>query len=196
MKIVGAAFRLPWDDLRIAVAGPTGSGKTTLARDLAGVLDLPCVELDSLFHGPNWVPRETFVEDVARFISGPRWVTEWQYEAARPKLLARATTLVWLDLPTWRVQSQLWRRTFRRWRRSEELWNGNREPELRVLLSRTDDSILWWGWKYRNRFRALPDRLIYMARETGIPRSDLDKLVIVHLTSHRQVRLWLALQSG
>lgn len=194
MKIVGPGFRLPQQVQRIAVVGPTGSGKTTLARSLATCLALPCAELDSLFHGPNWVPRETFLQEVTDFIAKDQWVTEWQYKVARPLLLARATTLVWLDLPTGRVQTQLWCRTFRRWATHEELWHGNREPGLRVLLSRSDNSILWWGWKHRNALRGLPLVVQEMARGAGIPQSHLDGLVIVHLRTNKQVHDWLRLQ--
>ncbi|MBT8194426.1 MAG: AAA family ATPase [Acidimicrobiia bacterium] len=35
---------------RIAVVGPPGSGKTTVARELADRLHLPHIELDSIFH--------------------------------------------------------------------------------------------------------------------------------------------------
>jgi ATP-dependent protease Clp ATPase subunit len=37
---------------RILVVGRTGSGKTTLARELAAALHVPHVELDSLYFGP------------------------------------------------------------------------------------------------------------------------------------------------
>lgn len=195
MKIVGSIYRLPQQTQRIAVVGPTGSGKTTLARTLAANLALPCVELDSLFHGPNWVPRETFMQEVTRFVSQDGWVTEWQYKVARPLLLARSTTLVWLDLPTWRVQTQLWCRTFRRWATHEELWHGNREPGLRVLLSRSDNSILWWGWKHRNQLRDLPRIVQEMASSAGIAQSHLGELVIVRLQTRQQVCDWLRLQN-
>ncbi len=51
---------------RIAVFGPSGSGKTTLGRQLGALLDLPVVELDSMFHRENWepTPLEEFRESV------------------------------------------------------------------------------------------------------------------------------------
>ena len=39
---------------RINVVGTSCSGKTTLARAIAGRLGLPYTELDALFWGPRW----------------------------------------------------------------------------------------------------------------------------------------------
>ena len=44
--------------------GVSGAGKTTLAARLGRLLDVPHVEIDALFHGPGWTPREAFVADV------------------------------------------------------------------------------------------------------------------------------------
>lgn len=46
---------------RILVAGASGAGKSTLAADISAKLGIPYTEIDSLFHGPNWEPREDFV---------------------------------------------------------------------------------------------------------------------------------------
>ncbi len=43
---------------RIAVVGTPGSGKTTVARDLAERLDLVHIELDGLFHQTGWQPLD------------------------------------------------------------------------------------------------------------------------------------------
>lgn len=107
---------------RILVAGVSGAGKTTLCREIARRSGIPHTEIDALFHGPGWTPRPEFVADVQRLVSQPSWVTEWQYDAARPLLAECADTLVWLDLPFWTVTfPRVVRRTVRRSLRREEL---------------------------------------------------------------------------
>ena len=51
---------------RIVIVGSTGSGKSTLAGQLASQLDLPHIELDGLFWGPNWTETspEVFIPKV------------------------------------------------------------------------------------------------------------------------------------
>jgi adenylate kinase family enzyme len=48
---------------RIVVVGTTGSGKTTMAGQLAGRLGYPHVEQDALNWGPDWTmrPNEEFL---------------------------------------------------------------------------------------------------------------------------------------
>jgi adenylate kinase family enzyme len=90
---------LPHPPCRVAVAGVSGAGKTTLAGRIAKAIGAPHIEIDSLYHGPDWVPRESFLDDVRSLVTGDTWTTEWQYKAARPILLERVDLLVWLDLP-------------------------------------------------------------------------------------------------
>ena len=40
--------------MRIAITGLAGSGKTTLAAELARTLGIRHVEIDALHHGPHW----------------------------------------------------------------------------------------------------------------------------------------------
>ncbi|MDQ1740701.1 MAG: hypothetical protein QOE53_2353, partial [Pseudonocardiales bacterium] len=112
---------------RVLVAGSAGAGKSTLAAELARRQQLPYTELDSLFHGPGWVPRPQFLDDVRAVVAGDSWVSEWQYDDARPLLLARADTLIWLDFPRRTVMQRVLRRSLRRGLLRERTFNDNTE---------------------------------------------------------------------
>lgn len=132
---------------RILIAGVTGSGKTTLAQRLSAIRDLPRVELDALFHGPDWTPRPTFLDDVRAFAATERWVTEWQYtsKGTDPILAPRADLAIWLDYPYRIVRARLLRRTISRSVLRRELWNGNREKPLWAMLRQgPEENILRW----------------------------------------------------
>ena len=71
MRAAGPTAQL--DHLRrVVVIGTTGSGKTTLARELARALGTVHVEFDSYRHGPNWTetPDGEFVRQLAHALNG------------------------------------------------------------------------------------------------------------------------------
>lgn len=171
---------LPVRPVRVLVAGTAGSGKTTLAVRVGQALELPHTEIDSLFHGPNWTPRPSFLADVDSFTRQERWVTEWQYSAVRDLLADRADLLVWLDLPRTQVMRQVILRTLRRRLRRQVLWNGNREPPLWTVL-RDRDHIVRWAWRTNALCAARVAAL--QERRPGLP--------VVQLTSHHQARVWI-----
>jgi adenylate kinase family enzyme len=174
--VLGADDPLDPVPRRVLVAGTTGVGKTTTAGRIGRVLGLPHTEIDSLYHGPGWVPRDTFVADVERYTSEPAWVTEWQYTSVRAMLAERADTLVWIDLPTAQALWRLLRRTLHRRFGRIELWNGNVEPSLWTFF--TDRGhILRWGISTRNVTRRRMPELVETAPH----------LRIVHLRSQREV---------
>ena len=170
---------------RVVVAGGSGVGKSTLARRLGDRLGLPYTEIDGLFHGPDWTRRAEFDADVAALAARQAWITEWQYESARPVLAARAGMLVWLDLPfpvtLWRVVA----RTLRRSRSREPLWNGNVEPGLWHAVS-DPEGIIRWSIATRGKYR----RLIPEVAAAN------PALVVVRLRSRGEVESWLGSPPG
>ncbi len=167
---------------RISIIGTTGSGKSTLAAQLARILEMPCIELDSLHWQPNWTPadRDQFRSEVAEAVRAERWVVEGGYTVVRPLLWARADTVVWLDYSFPVTLSRLLRRTARRVFRRETLWDGCEET-LSKTLSR--DSILVWLLKtYRSNRRKFTAQL-------ALPENQ--HLRVLRFTSPRQAKAWL-----
>jgi adenylate kinase family enzyme len=128
---------------RIVVAGASGSGKTTLAARIGVAAGLPHTEIDAVHWHAEWTPNPRFVEDVVALAAGDGWVTEWQYDVARPLLTARAELLVWLDPPRPVVLARVLRRTLARRLGRLELWNGNSEPPLRTFFTDRNHIVRW-----------------------------------------------------
>ncbi|WP_174777043.1 AAA family ATPase [Cryobacterium lactosi] len=173
---------LPQRPRRVLVAGVSGTGKTTLAARIAGLTGGAHTEIDALFHGPNWVQRPDFLDDVRAFIAAESWTTEWQYSVARPLLAESADLLVWLDLPFLRVTlPRVIRRTIRRRVHREALWNGNVEPPLHTVFTDREHIVRWAVSTRRNYHQRVPQLAL-----------EHPHLVVVRLRSQREVERWLA----
>lgn len=133
--------------------GNSGSGKTTVARAIAAALGVPHLELDSVFHQPDWQPLATgeFRRVVSELAAAESWVVDGNYSDVRDIVWARADTVVWVDPSRHRVMRQLIARTMRRMATGAELWNGNRERW--VYLFRRDESIILWAWTHHRTYR-------------------------------------------
>ena len=169
---------------RISVVGTTGAGKTTLARQIARWLEIPHVELDALYWGPDWTPApvQVFRVRVADAVKEDAWVVDGNYSRVRNMVWERAQMAIWLDYTLPVILWQLIRRTLRRSIGQDQLWNENRESLYRALFSR--ESIVLWALKtYRRRrkeYSALFEETAYA------------HLNVVHLPSPRSARAWMA----
>lgn len=108
-------------------------------------------------------------------------MVEWQYSAVRAKILERADTLIWLDLPTPLTLYQLTRRTVHRRLRKVELWNGNYEGPLHGFFT-DSDHIMRWGVRTRNKLR----------EQVPAVAALYPSLRVVRLASRRDIELWVS----
>lgn len=177
---------LPTPANRVLIAGVTGSGKTTFARRVAAAFGLRRVEMDALFHGPNWTERPEFLDDVRAFSATDAWVTEWQYtsKGIDEILTPRADLALWLDYPYRVVRSRLLRRTISRSILRTPMWNGNLERPLWHLVRTTDpaENIVRWQTKtlgvWTERMRTI--------------EQDFPHLTVVRLRHPREAERWIA----
>ena len=142
------------------VTSASGTGGTTVARELARRLGLPFHELDALFWKPGWQEpdRDEFRARVADVVETDSWVIDGSYQSWIGQLvLGNADVVVWLDLPLRVWLPRLLRRTVRRARSGEELWGGNRESLRKAFASR-DSLILFTLRHFRARRRTYPER--------------------------------------
>ena len=84
---------------RIIIIGCGGAGKSTLARKLGEVLDLPVVHLDKLFWKPNWVEtsREEFDALLAQELAKDKWIMDGNFNRTMPERIKRCDTIIYLD---------------------------------------------------------------------------------------------------
>jgi len=167
---------------RICIIGTTGSGKTTLAAEVARILGSVHIELDALNWQPGWVlvPSDRFRHDVATALEIPRWVTDGNYRSVRDLVWERADCLVWLNYPLSLIVTRLIRRTARRIWNSESCCNGNQES-LRRAFSR--ESVILWALQTHGRLRREYPPLLCQFAERG-------QTVVIH-RSPQETRAWL-----
>ena len=94
---------------RIAVIGPVGAGKSSLAAELGRKLGVRVLHLDTLFWKPGWVPTplDEWETLQRRELAEPQWIADAQYDDILPDWVEQADTVVFLDVSPfvclWRV---------------------------------------------------------------------------------------------
>ena len=86
---------------RIAIIGPPGAGKTTLARELNRIHNIKVYHLDRIFweRGWKWKHREIKKDILNKFVGEKQWIIEGSYLKCSEPLLEAADTIIFLDMP-------------------------------------------------------------------------------------------------
>ncbi len=139
---------------RVMIVGQPGSGKSTLARELGEITRLPVVHIDHIHWKPGWVERSRAEKTAmcAAVHARAAWIFEGGHSVTWGERLARADTLIWLDLPLGRRSWRVLLRTLRHWGRSR--------PDLpEGCPERLDWAFVRWIWDTRHSGRAAIRRL-------------------------------------
>ncbi len=141
-------------------------GKSTLAGAIARKMDLEFIEIDWIQHMPGWnirPPEEVNRIVLERMEANPRgWVTDHHSHYLRPLILARATSVVILELP---FRTVFWRRLKRSVRRAwmkEVVCGGNMETFWQHFATR--ESAILEIWQRRKRYSMIGEAVSAAAR--------------------------------
>lgn len=142
---------------RIMIVGGPGSGKSTCAKALGNMLDLPVFHMDrDVYWEAGWVEssRDKRLARVAAIVGQSDWVFEGSFSSTYDQRLARAHMLIWLDTP---LPLRLFRVIRRSWTYRGQVRSDLAEgcPERLDMLPGFLWFILRTAGKSRRKARAL-----------------------------------------
>lgn len=135
---------------KINVIGTTGSGKSTISKKLATILNRPLIEIDQVFWKPNWgkpTNREFYDNLKLRLDEHPCFILDGNYTKANALKWQYCDSVIWIHPSFLQTLWQLLGRTINRLITRKELWpnTGNKESIYAHLF--TKDSIFYWFLK-------------------------------------------------
>ncbi|MEL6700093.1 MAG: AAA family ATPase [Pseudomonadota bacterium] len=163
------------------IIGAPGSGKSTLARKLGVRTGLPVVHIDLIHWMPGWEerPKADKIAMIRPLEEQEDWIIEGGLSATYDTRLARADTLIWLDMP-------IALRLYRVIRRLMVTYGKNR-PDL---PEGCPEVLGWHTWEF----------LVYILRTRGPNRrrmrvrhgafADAGRTAL-HFNSRKGVEAWL-----
>ena len=162
---------------RIAIIGPGGAGKSTLARQIGVKTGLPVIHLDAHYWHEGWVepPKDVWEQTVRGLAGGEAWVMDGNYGGTMELRLAAADTIIFLDLPRRVCLPRVVRRQIR--------YRNRTRPDM---APGCPERLTWFFLKYIWNYRCdrQPGILAKLAQYAEGRR-------IIHLQSPAQVRRFL-----
>ncbi|KAJ7724306.1 hypothetical protein DFH07DRAFT_931817 [Mycena maculata] len=148
-----------YGNYRVNVVGNSGTGKSTLGKQLADLLGVPFISLDTFFWKPGWKTStsEEMREKVALALeNAPNgWVVDGNYNSRIGTIVKdNSTDVIWLDPPLALYLPRLIFRTFLRLLGLAPSCSPGC-PEMAIEVFFSKESIIWRcisnHWRTRNR---------------------------------------------
>jgi len=129
---------------KVLLIGPGGAGKSTLAKELGKITEIPVIHLDAIYWKPGWVEtgKEEWKSIVEGLIAKDSWIMDGNYGGTLDARLAAADTVVFFDFPPFLC---IWRFFIRRIKFRKK----NRPDMAEGCNERISWTFLKWVYHYR-----------------------------------------------
>ena len=161
---------------RIIIIGCGGAGKSTLARTLGEMLDLPVVHLDKLFWKPGWVEmeREEFDALLQVELQKEKWIMDGNFNRTMPERMKRCDTIIYLDFSRFACLMGVLKRVITTY--------GKVRPDMgEGCPERIDLEFLKWVWNFNKNKRESYYKLL----------NEAENVETIVLKNRRAVKLFL-----
>ncbi len=161
---------------RIIIIGCGGAGKSTLARKLGEMLDLPVVHLDKLFWKPGWVETtaEEFDALLAMELVKDHWIMDGNFNRTMPKRIKRCDTIIYLDFSRFACLTGVLKRIITTY--------GKVRPDMgEGCPERIDLDFLKWVWNFNKNKRESYYKML----------NEVENVETIVLKNRRAVKLFL-----
>ena len=84
---------------KILIVGSAGSGKTTFAKDLSSIINLPVIHLDKEYWKPNWEKpdHDEWVSKLDILLNKDKWIIDGNYRSTLKRRIEKADMIIFLD---------------------------------------------------------------------------------------------------
>ena len=161
---------------KILIVGSAGSGKTTFAKELSSIINLPVIHLDKEYWKPNWEKpdHDEWVNKLDILLNKDKWIIDGNYRSTLKHRLEKADMIIFLDYSRKVCINGVLSRI--------DKYEGKVRDDLSEGCIETfDPEFLKWVWDFPEKYRP---EIIETLKNT-------DKLVVI-LKNRQQAKKYLS----
>ncbi|GAK04036.1 DNA topology modulation protein [Geomicrobium sp. JCM 19037] len=171
---------------RIMVMGVSpGVGKSTFARELGEELHMNVYHLDAYFWKPGWVMKavDEFAAEQQEIVEREQWIIEGNYNNTYEVRVARADTIIYLELPLYVCLYRVFKRWIKNFGRTRSDMGEGCKEKLDV------EFIRYIVTTYNRRKKTMKKRLQAFEEQRSLNQ-------VIVLTNKKAIRAYLNTVSG
>lgn len=160
---------------RICIVGAPGTGKTTLAKKLNKIYNLPICHLDSFHQLPNWELRDEKERDkmILEAAKNDKWILDGTFTNTLLERINRADLVIFLDYSTITALRGVIKRIIKD--------HGKEKPDIPGCKEKFDMSFILYVATYRKQRRDIIVEILN--------KCDKEKLKV--FKNRKELKLWL-----